>query len=329
MKHARGRLLVACLAVAASAVAVAGGSAGNRVGTPTLEAVPGPGAVSYGENIAYTASFSNDGNSTFSHTTFKMAPPVIQPTGETATLVKASCGSFDSAGVLTCDFGNLNAGAVARLTVVWNVPAGDSKPGCTGTDCLVADSTWQINENKATNGNETFTQSETADLIGTSPTDPVNNQLRAGGYEITSCAAGSTSLKTNQAVSKNNPVATSFCLPAFATNATDLGLATTITETAGNARTSEVCVAALGQNCPAGSRADFGSSGGVIKFTFLVSADALPKNYQITKVFHDGHEVTSATCSADNECVTSIKLDKKTGIWTIVTTAETNGSWDW
>ena len=61
MKHARGRLLVACLAVAASAVAVAGGSAGNRVGTPTLEAVPGPGAVSYGENIAYTASFSNDG----------------------------------------------------------------------------------------------------------------------------------------------------------------------------------------------------------------------------------------------------------------------------
>ena len=54
MKHARGRLLVACLAVAASAVAVAGGSAGNRVGTPTLEAVPGPGAVSYGENIAYT-----------------------------------------------------------------------------------------------------------------------------------------------------------------------------------------------------------------------------------------------------------------------------------
>ena len=42
MKRARGRLLVACLAVAAAAIAVAGGSAGNRVGTPTLEAVPGP-----------------------------------------------------------------------------------------------------------------------------------------------------------------------------------------------------------------------------------------------------------------------------------------------
>ena len=183
MKHARGRLLVACLVVAASAVAVAGGSAGNRVGTPTLEAVPGPGAVSYGENIAYTASFSNDGSSTFTHTTFKMAPPVIQTTGETATFVKASCGAVDSAGVLTCDFGNLNSRALARLTVVWNVPAGDSKPGCTGANCLVASSTWQINENKSTNGNETFQQSAGADLIGTSPQDPVSNQLRAGGYE--------------------------------------------------------------------------------------------------------------------------------------------------
>lgn len=327
MKHARGRLLVACLAVAASAVAVAGGSAGNRVGTTTLEAVPGPGAVSYGQNIAYTATFSNDGKSTFTHTTFKMTPPVIQATGETATFVKASCGSVDSAGALTCDFGQLRSRAVARLTVVWNVPAGDSKPGCTG--CLVANSTWLINENKPTNSNETFTQSATADVIGTSPTDPVNNQLRAGGYEVTGCATGGSSLSTNQAVSKSNPVATSFCLPAFATNAVDLGLATTITETVGNARTSEVCVAALGQNCPAGSRADFGPSGGVITFTFRVSADALPKYYKITKVFHDGHEVTSATCSSDNECVKSITYDKKKCIWTIVTTARTNGSWDW
>src|SRR6478735_6782866 len=116
MKHARGRLLVACLVVAASAVAVAGGSAGNRVGTPTLEAVPGPGAVSYGENIAYTASFSNDGSSTFTHTTFKMAPPVIQSTGEKASFVKASCGSVDAAGVLTCEFGQLRAGEIDKLT---------------------------------------------------------------------------------------------------------------------------------------------------------------------------------------------------------------------
>jgi uncharacterized repeat protein (TIGR01451 family) len=329
MKRTRWRLMVACLALVTAAIAVAGGGAGNRVGTPTLEPVPGPGAVSYGENIAYTATFSNDGNSTFTHVTFKMAPPVVTTTGETLSFVAASCGSVDSSGALTCDFGQLAAKGVERLTVVWKAPDGASKAGCTA--CIAANTTWLINENKATNDNESFTLPEpvTADLIGTSATEPVNAQLRAGGYEVASCAPGGSSLSTNQAVTKSNPVATSFCLPDFSTTDTDLGLATTITETAGNPRVSEVCVAALGQNCPAGTRADFGPSGGVIRFTFRVSADALPKNYKITKVFHDGHEVTSTTCSQDNECVVSIKPDKKTGIWTIVTTAETNGPWNW
>jgi hypothetical protein len=295
------------------------------VGTPTLEAVPGPGAVSYGENIAYTASFSNDGSSTFTHLTFTMAPPVIPSTGERASFVKASCGSVDAAGVLTCEFGQLRAGEIDKLTVVWSLAPGESKPGCKG--CLAATSTWLINENKSTNSNETFTKSVNADVIGTSATEPVNNLLRAAGYEIAGCGTGSSSLSTNQALSQSNPVATSFCLPGFATTANDLGLATTITETSGNARTSEVCVAALGQNCPAGSRADFGPSGAVIRFTFRVSADALPVHYQITKVFHDGREVTPTTCATDNECVTSITFDHN--VWTIVTTAETNGSWDW
>jgi hypothetical protein len=327
MNRAHWRLLLACLAVAGAAIAVAGGSAGNRVGTPTLEAVPGPGAVSYGKNIAYTATFTNDGSSNFTHVTFTMAPPVVTTTGETGTFVASSCGTVDAAGVLTCDFGQLGSGGAERLTVVWKAPDGSAKPGC--TDCFVADSTWLIKENKPTNGNETYRQSETADLIGTSNTESVNGQLRAGGYEVAACATGGSSLSTDQAVSKTNPVATSFCLPAFATNATDLGLAATITETPGNARGSEVCVADLGQNCPAGARANFADTGGVITFTFAVAEAALPKGYKITTVFHDDHEVTAATCAANNECVLSIKLDHKTKTWTIVTTAETNGPWSW
>jgi hypothetical protein len=328
MKRAHWRLLFACLAVAGAAIAVAGGSAGNREGTATLEAVPGPGAVSYGKNIAYTATFTNGGSSNFTHVTFTMAPPVVSTTGETASFVASSCGSLDAAGVLTCDLGQLGPNGMDRLTVVWKAPDGSSKPGC--TDCLAADSTWQIKENKDTNGNETYASPRvTADLIGASDTERVNGQLRAGGYVVASCAPGGSSLSTDQAVSTTNPVATSFCLPDFATNATDLGLATTITETPGNARGSEVCVADLGQNCPAGSRADFGPTGGVITFTFTVADAALPKGYKITTVFHDGHEVTAATCAADNECVLSIKIDNKTKTWTIVTTAETNGPWSW
>jgi hypothetical protein len=330
MKRARGRLLVASLAVVAAAIAVTGGGAGNRVGTPTLVPVPGPGAVSYGENIAYTATFTNEGSSTFTHVTLKMAPPVVKTTGQALSFVAASCGSVDSSGVLTCDFGQLASKGVERLTVVWKAPDGTaSSAGCTG--CIEANATWLINENKTTNDNETFTLPEPvkADLIGTSATEPVNKQLRAGGYETAGCTAGGSSLSTDQAVTKNNPVATSFCLPNFSVTETDLGLATTITETAGDAHTSEVCVAALGQNCPAGTRADFSPTGGVIAFTFLVSADALPKNYKITKVFHDTHEVTATTCSQDKECVVSIKLDKKTNVWTIVTTAKSNGPWSW
>ena len=65
MNRTRGRLVVACVAVIGAAIAVAGGSAGNRNGIGTLEAVPGPGAVTYGENIAYKATFKNDSGSVF------------------------------------------------------------------------------------------------------------------------------------------------------------------------------------------------------------------------------------------------------------------------
>ena len=162
MKHARGRLLVACLAVAGSAVAVAGGSAGNRVRAPTLEAVPGPGAVTYGENIAYKATFSNDGGSTFTQTKFMMAPPVIGTARRDRRFV-TSCGTFDSSGVLTCDFGQPDRPARSRGSRSSGSPGRRRRSSsCTGTDCLIAEETWLIKEGKTTNGNETFPAAATA-----------------------------------------------------------------------------------------------------------------------------------------------------------------------
>ena len=61
----------------------------------------------------------------------------------------------------------------------------------------------------------------------------------------------------------------------------------------------------------------------------IASADDLQPFVATYQVFHDGHQVTPATCSANSECVKSITFDKKKCIWTIVTTAKTNGSWDW
>ena len=76
MNRTRWRLLVACLAVIGAAIAVAGGSAGNREGVVTFEALPGPGAVSYGENIAYRSTFDNTTGSVFTQIRYVQTRPV-------------------------------------------------------------------------------------------------------------------------------------------------------------------------------------------------------------------------------------------------------------
>ena len=211
--------------------------------------------------------------------------------------------------------------------MVWKAPTIPSQTGC--VSCLVASGTWLIKEGRLSNpSTETFPVGPVpAQLLAT---DGSQETLRAGGYELGACTSGGSSLKTNQAVGPSNPVATSFCLPAFATSGTDIGLATTITEEQGNARKSEVCIAALGQNCGGTyTAADFGPS--TVTYVFTVADDALPKGYKITQVFHNGELLTDETCerTENPECLVSIDLNNKTKIWTIVATSETNGPWNW
>jgi len=261
MKRTRWRLVVACLAVTGAAIAVAAGGAGNREGTGTLVPQPGPGAVTYGENIAYKATFSNDGGSMFTQTKYVMAPPVTSG-AEKATPVASSCGTFDSSDVLTCNFGQLPPGAKAELTVVWKTPSGATKPGCKVdlaanpiVECLKAEGKWLIKEGKTTNGNETFPVSALASLIGVSSNDPVNSSQRAGGFELVGCNKDNpSSLATNQAINATtNPVTTSYCLPATFTAGAAEGVASTISEPASDsvnfAHQSEVCIAKPQTNC--------------------------------------------------------------------------------
>jgi hypothetical protein len=333
MKRTRWRLMVACLAVIGAAIAVAGGSAGNRDGVGTLQAVPGPGAVTYGENIAYTATFDNTSGAVFTQVKYQMAAPVATFQGNQypAEFVTASCPVVISGGVVSCEFGQLRPEEVPeRLTMVWKAPTIPSQTGC--PSCLAASGTWLIKEGKPTNPSaETFPVGPVAaQLLGGEGTQET---LSAGGYELTACAAGGSSLKTNQAVSESNPVATSFCLPAFATSGTDIGLATTITEQQGNAHTSTVCIAALGQNCGGNYvPADFGPS--VVTFVFTVADAALPNGYKITQVFHNGQLLpmcgTPEAATSAEGCVVEIIPPKGTPkIWTIIAQSETNGPWNW
>ncbi len=121
------------------------------------------------------------------------------------------------------------------------------------------------------------------------------------------------------------------CFPPFtipASKPIDLGFATMLTETAGSARKSEVCIANLGTNCgPAYVDANFAPQ--VVTHVFHVLDAALADPHGITAVRHNGVLVTPATCAASGLCVLSIVFDHGTGVWTIVATSPTNGSWDW
>lgn len=338
MIRTRMRLLAACLVVLGAAVAVAGGSAGNREGTADLHAVPGPGAVSYGQAIAYTSTFSNDSGSVFTQVKFVMPAPagVVGDVDVTTSFERASCGSVDG-GVLTCNFGQMRPDDEVSLTVVWRVQADadGTLPGCAG--CLVAEGTWLIKEGKETNSNESFPVSEPADLIGASDDDVTapSARQRAGGYQLAGCDSSTPSLSTDQALDPDeNPVSTSFCVPAsfVASGAAD-GLASTITEPASTssdyAHRSDVCVAQPGTTCAENLPQDFSPDS--LTLTFRVAADALDKNYSIEAVSHNGGApVPEGECDADNFCVVSIDLSHgKDKVWTIVVTSESNGFYNW
>lgn len=353
MNRTRGRLVVACLALIGAVIAVAGGSAGNREGEVTFKAEPGPGAVTYGQNIAYSSTFDNTtGSSTFTQVRFVQRRPQATLGGTTYTaenLVKTSCAATAWFIDQKNDTDPRNDEFVcnvqqqlkpedtpAKVVTVWSIPASIASPdGC--ASCLTTQAVWLIKERKATNGNETFPSPDPATvsaqlLAGTGSKET----LRAGGFELGACTGSAKSLSTNQDVNKDNPVATSFCLPPFATSGVNVGIATTITELKNDAHTSEVCIAELGTNCGDSTykTKDFGPDD-FVTFEFHVAADALPNGYKITQVFHNSPTALPMcdpdVAPGDNGCVVSIDLvnEKGTKTWVIIARSETNGSWVW
>ncbi len=318
------------------------GSAGPRAADATFDAFPGPGQVTYGQQIAYKATFKNTSGTTLTHVMFRQGYPVAG--GVYATPVANTCPSTPTT-ISTatgpqwiCDFGNqsTNAGPLA-LTVVWQVPTLASTDNC--VNCLVSNGRWTIKEgtNDVSDPNDAFPPGGTtvpATLLASNAGG--SELLKAGGYETApaSCAdpTGSGNLRTNPVVSLTNPVSTTVCFPAFTIpsgNRVDLGYATTISETAGNARHSEVCIVDLGTNCgPSYVDANFAPL--AVTHVFHVADGALPKGYKITTVSHNGGPATvQGACDPSGFCVVSITLENKTKIWTIVVTSPTNGYFDW
>jgi hypothetical protein len=359
------RLALACGLVIAATVAVAGGNAANRDGQPTFDAVPGPGRVTYGENIAYRATFTNTGGSNFTHVRFRMRIPYAQfgsPPYPAATPVANTCPSTPvvvstaNGPEWTCEFGNLGPGTAGIpqlvLTVVWKVPVLTSQDNC--ENCLKTNGRWTIKEglNDVSDPNDAFPFGgidRAATLLSAeSETLDPTNATEAGGYELKqSCADafGAGSLRTKPKLDTvTNAFSSTVCVPDYTIPPSlknDLGVATTIVEgprTTGPGHPylgqSVVCIAALGQNCGAeGSYdpQDFGTDAPVI-FVFRIADDALLKGDKITQLYHNGEALPSCATNPTNAngCAEPIIPPKgKVKVWTLVGKARTNGRWEW
>ncbi len=358
------RLAAVCaLAVTAIAVVAPGGSAGKRSLDFTFEAVPGPGEVTYGENIAYRAEISNDSGSTQTHVIFRMGTPYTGSSTDpvpAAEFVDSTCPVNDGQGVWvtyadgtsewTCDVGTLAAttdGAPqVTLSIVWRVLPSAATQDC--DDCLNADARVTVKEglNDQTNPNDAFlpgNEQLPATLLAAN-SDASQNTDSAGGYEIEACTdpAGASSLRTKQKLDAQNPVSTTVCIPTIPTDANNLGLATTILEQASQSGDpghqslgrSDVCVAQLGQNCgPYGSydAQDFGTAH-PLTLVFRIADAALPNGERITVVYHNGDPLPTCVLSPTNAngCTDSIvRSGGPVKIWTIVVTSPTNGFYNW
>jgi hypothetical protein len=355
VKQPWGRLAAACVAVVGAAILVSGGSAGPRIADYSFDAFPGPGQVTYGQQIAYKATFQNKSGTTLTHVMFRQSYPKAngvesKPIDDTCPTTPTTITKADASHEWICDFGNQSANAgKLELTIVWQVPPQTSASNCPAVPgppgCLESNGRWTVKEgtNDVSDPNDAIPPNGVtvyATLLASN--EGGHELLKAGGYQThgASCADtnGPGNLRTNPVVSLANPVVTTLCLPSFtipSSNLVDLGYATTITETLGNPRHSEVCVAQLGTNCgPGYLDANFGllDPPQVITHVFHVADGALPKGYKITWVSHNGgDQVVEGACDANNFCVVSIDLGNvgKTKVWTIVVTTPTNGYFDW
>jgi hypothetical protein len=347
MNRTRWRFFVACLAVIGAAVAVGGGSAGNRTADVTFQYLPGT-SFTYGQEFATKTTITNTGASMF--TQLEVHQLVPTSAGTPLALKGSSCGAVIEGAEAVCRFDQLSAGNTITVTLLWQTPASGS--GCAA--CVTTDGYWVIKEGKPTNANEAF-PFEDGTGIGPFPAsllgdDPSSERKRAGGYETTgvglevaACDVGTGNLHTNPALTKDDPVSSTLCLPEFTIPAgsSALGYSSTITETSAKPSIgshtelgqSIVCVAALGQACTTEhTPADWGTARA--RQIFQILEDALRGKKEIDAVYHNGTKLPLCSVNAmfAEGCVVEIRPPAKgsdPAIWVVIADAPTNGPWNW
>lgn len=285
-----------------------------------LRALPGLGAVTYGQLAAFSASVENTGNVTLKNVTLHQPIPTTEVDGEPqeAVFQTAGCAGSVSASEFSCVVTDrLRPGESLAVTIVWKTPSAGSSPDClSDRPCLEANGFWESGP-----GSSTFEMDPAAVelLDGDDPS-------QAATYALAACTNPSNpTLATDPDVDADNPLATSVCASSLPTSAP--GLVTSIEEKEGEesdpgiTQVSEICLPSPGTECDA---SPFVFSP-LATFTFVVANASLPAGEKIETVYHDG-AVVSKSRRADPRVV-SIKNEKFKGITTIVVLSSTNGSW--
>jgi hypothetical protein len=318
--------VVAVSAVGLLVIAVGTAPAGNRDPVPTLIGFPGPGEVTYGQNVAYTATLPNEQSSSFTHVQFHN--PIPATTGGPAILKYASCPGQLTATEFVCDEISVGAGTTAKVTIVWETPPSGSSSNCPSLPVCMTNSTfWTIKEGTGkpgSSGPDTFQSPlvETGLLV-------VPDFVEAGGYALNACTNPATqkSLETNAAVGPTNKLATKVCASTVPDELHDPGVAIEIDEAIGPfnkgvTESSSICIPAPGKSCGTTSFLPWIFTPPAT-FTFTIDNTTLPSGEKIDQVFHDG--VLDAN-DPDFTCAISVVNKTKT---TIVTCQSAdNGWWD-
>jgi hypothetical protein len=317
----------ALLTAAVLAFGTASAPAGNRTPSPTLTAFPGPSEVTYGQNVAYSATLPNSQSSSFTHVQFHNPIPTTTAGTQTlqATLAYSSCAGQLTATEWVCNEITVGSGQTARVTIVWKTPsAGESTAGCA---CMVNNSYWTIKEGTGKPGSagpDTFPSPAALTSLLVVP-DPVE----AGGYGLTACTDPTTqsTLTTNLTLGPANPFATKVCASTVPGLVLDPGLAVEIDEN-NNANTgtgipyrSDVCIPAPGFSC-----ADIGYTPWLFSpratLGFVIDNSTLDGGEKVDKVFHDGVDVT-ADCT-----INVVNGPGPIKITNVACLTAVNGSWN-
>ena len=314
---------VAVVAVLGTVVwlGVAGPAPGSTRAETSLAVVPGLEEVTYGQTAAYVATILNTGGTTLKNVTFNNPIPTTLVDGEpqAALFQSSSCAGSLAATKFTClAAATLRPGESATVTIAWKTPAAGSSPDCPGGEpCMKSSGSW-------TAGWKTFPMGPVATglLSGT-------DESKAATYALSACTDPSNpTLVTNQALSADNPLATSICAPNLPVDPAHPGLVTAIEERdhapsdPGVTQVSEICIPAPSFAC---DETPFVFSS-LATFTFQILNSSLPQGEVIDKVFHDG--VLVSTRPRDDPHVVNIKNQKYKGFTTVIVQSSTNGIWD-